>query len=128
MIKVLRVENDERIGMYASRPKAECIHSMQSVENHPCPNEDAALSSIWYEICKDWEFKNDWHFAFSDLRQLRNWIYKAEWRYELAAAGLKISVYEVTHYHLGDTQCIFKWEGSQLIERFGFDEIYTKEI
>lgn len=127
MVKVLRVENDERVGMYASRVGVECIYEMQSPSNHPSPDEDAALKDIWAEFQKDGTHR-EWHFGFSDLRQLRSWIYRTEWRDELASFGMMISIYEVKNYHLGDTQCIFKWEDTKFIERFGFDEIYTKEI
>ena len=131
MVKVLRVESEDRVGMYAYRDvnydQPECIYNMQDSMRHPSPDEDAALSRLWAEFSGDGTHR-EWSFAFTDMNQLRNWIYKTEWRNELAKFGLKISVYEVTHYHLGDTQCIFKWEDTKFIERFGFDEIYTKEI
>jgi hypothetical protein len=127
MVKVLRVENDEQKGMYSVYPKPDCIYSMQSASNHPTPEEDAALRDNWYKISRA-NTHREWYFGFSDLKQLRNWIYRTEWRDELTARGLKISVYEVTHYHIGDTQSIFRWEDAKLIERFGFDEVYTKEI
>lgn len=126
MVKVLRVETDVKLGMYG-QSDLDCIWDMQSPSNHPLPNEDAALSSVW----NDFRVKGihrEWSFGFSDLKQLRNWIYRSEWRDELARTGFMISVYDAKDYHLGDTQCIFKLKESNLVDRFGFDEIYTKEI
>jgi hypothetical protein len=131
MVKVVRVETAMRVGMYSYRDvdnnKPACIYDMQSSANHPSPEEDAALSTIWNKLYRDGTHR-EWSFAFSDLKQLRNWIYRSEWRNELAGCGLMISVYEVEHYHLGDTQCIFRWENVKLVDRFGFDEIYTKDV
>lgn len=135
MVKVLRVENSEGIGMYACRIWDEKLHSypryiyeMTEASNHPNPLEDAALFPTWVEI--GYEDRSKWNFGFVDLAQLRNWIYRQSWRDELKKHNFMISIYEVDtkNFHAGDTQCIFIKTNATLIERFSFDEIYTKEV
>jgi hypothetical protein len=127
MVKVLRVETLDGIGMYLYAANDGCsyMYEMTEIKNHPCPYEDAALAPIWKHL----DDSRSWNFGFIDLAQLRNWIYRQSWRDELSNT-MKISIYEVDakDFHTGDTQCIFKKHNATLIERFGFDEIYTKEI
>jgi len=128
MVKVLRVETESGVGMYVYRASSNTsyIHEMIEPKNHPCPYEDAALAPIWVDL----DDRSSWNFGFIDLAQLRNWIYRQSWRDDLVKNGMMISVYEVGRkdFHAGDTQCIFIKKKAKRIDRFGFDEIYTKEI
>lgn len=135
MVKVLRVENSEGIGMYACRiwdkemgSYPRYTYEMTEASNHPNPLEDAALFPVWVEL--GYKNRSKWNFGFVDLAQLRNWIYRQSWRDELKKYHFMISIYEVDaeNFHAGDTQCIFIKKNATLIERFSFDEIYTKEV
>jgi hypothetical protein len=123
MVLVLRVENEDGIGMYTAPyefyDEPMYVWEMGNPETHPSPPEDEGLLPRWINLTS----YRDWFFGFYDKTQLDNWIYKDTWKKELAKIGCKISTYEVAEddFIRGHRQCVFVKARSTLIDRKDFE-------
>lgn len=133
MAKVFRVENEAGKGMYSIRnadgDSPDYFWEMSNNTNHPSPRDDIGLKDLWIKAYNEGTYR-EWNFGFRDLPQLRNWIYRQEWRDEIVSVGGFISVYEVDDrdYAAGDTQCIFRKEFAKKIDTITFEDIYKEYI
>lgn len=104
---VYRVENANGEGMYRNRvfSDRDCpLNDCYDMYRHPMPSSDDALCK---SIGTDMVYWHRYHFGFSSISQLKNWLYTDDVRSKLANAGFVISVYECeTEFH-GDTQAVF---------------------
>lgn len=79
-------------GMYQG-PDTKAAESMYEQGHHPCPGDDAALGPHWQHAAYG-HYNREYFFGFKSLDQLRQWIYKTEWRQELHEAGYEIHIWE----------------------------------
>jgi len=118
-VKVWRVEHRDngRIGMYnkeyhafINATEGDC--DATATEKHPSPMTDDPLGF--------WDLGNscEWNFGFSSLAQMRNWIYKAKWRRNLAKLDFVLACYEVDaeHFRRSNFQAIFWFDMAERIE------------
>lgn len=112
-----RIENEQGHGMYRSDTYLNCTSNMQGMERHPSPYDDMGLAknckrrkympgATW---CKWWRIDPTlFNYGFGNLDQLKNWVYKKEWRTELQKKGFKVSVYKCKKaaFAAGDTQAV----------------------
>jgi len=110
MSTVYRVETSDGVGLYKTAIASSW--DMQEIDRHPVPHEDAELCEFWRR-CDQGEYI----FGYGSIEQLASWIYKKEWRENIAAAGLVLSVYETNDYHVGATQAVFRKSTAKLIGR-----------
>lgn len=133
--KVLyRIENEHGRGMYGFSPKTDDGYSVDylisknlyNFHNHKTPDFDALLSDVWGYRPGVYNDNNDyadnirnhpkydvgdfWHFGFSSIHQLLNWVKHKETREAIEQCKeLYLSVYEVdeANFRQGECQCIF---------------------
>lgn len=118
MLTFYRVEHEETgKGMYQDRgPMAEFEVDYDS---HPLPGEDRGLRFYLEDrFVDDKEF-----FAFSDITQLKAWLYKDEYIEKLCDCGYVINVYETTDGCYGWSQAIFYKETATLIETIRLEDV-----
>lgn len=102
---IYRIENKRGRGMYYNGDEGCQVRYMMQEERHPPPTSDVKLRGVWEKLYWNGEHQF-WQFGFNSLDQLRSWVYKQEWRWELHDAGFAVYAYAATDYHLGDTQAI----------------------
>lgn len=96
---VYRVEHpSSRLGMYFAKSIAST--EMQDMQKHPSPWGDNRLKDelrqkelrgeAAYEL-----FNRSCKFGFASKKQMRDWVYKDEWKEKLAEHGLIVAKYLV---------------------------------
>jgi len=118
-----RVENSKGQGFYSAYPRPECVMDMYDSECHPNPHCDMLL----LEHIPDTYIERDkWYvdkrFAFKNIEQLTNWIYKEYWRQKLQEYKFVVSVIEAEGWY-GNTQAIFIRDTRVDIETLQLTEI-----
>lgn len=56
---------------------------------HPSPSDDASLKYDWQQFSEQ-RVQDDYIFGFKSLDQLRQWLYRTEWRQGLHDAGFEV--------------------------------------
>lgn len=134
---IYRVENSRGEGIYYGACSVK--YKMQD-ENHPTPSKDCLLVKLvkinypkkiktnlfspkekW--ISSDF-IQETFIFGFASIEQLKRWIYKGEWRYDLSHEGFRISVYECEEAYCGRTQAMInKKKKYELVSKMSLMEI-----
>lgn len=105
-----RVENLRMEGIYVNGT-ASVIGIRDGFHGrHPSPFEDSALMADLENKGLPSPTNREWRYGFASLDQLRNWLYKAEWRSTLAFHGFFISIIDVSNLDcaIGDTQAMMR--------------------
>ena len=93
-------------GMYQGPDTVAASRMFELSGRHPGPNDDAAIKDAWSKGSYN-GLHREYFFGFKSLDQLRQWIYKTEWRQELHDTGYEIHIWEakacVNTNYMGDT-------------------------
>lgn len=103
------------------------MHSECSMDIHPAPSSDKMLmksmESKFDERGRPVRYAlRDYHFGFNSIDQLKRWFNESA-RDRLFVSGYYVAIYEVTEYHEGETQCVFKKESAKLVDFLSCGEI-----
>jgi hypothetical protein len=107
---VYRIETKDGQGMYRRDDE---ITSFLFIDDprHPVPTEDSELrrQSELRAVSWDWDLCR-YRFAFGDINQLRNWLYRDTWLRQLHNAGFVMTEYTCSEDDIiiGNTQALFK--------------------
>lgn len=103
-----RVENDKGEGLYSSFFGGDAGNQ----EHHTDPADDTALSvlfshKLYYSNSK---YSDDWHFAFNDMKDLKEWIHAEGFIPQLYKKNFCVYQVEVPESAviLGEGQCAFQ--------------------
>jgi hypothetical protein len=108
---VYRVQNENGQGMYHASDYAYTVLS-DTYARHPMPYDDLKLMNALSLDGQDYRGKL---FAFSSLEQLKFWIYREDDRAAIADDGCKVYTIDAKRVWVGDTQCVFDIEGSEVV-------------
>jgi len=116
-MKVFRIQNEENLGMYCGGYSANTLLD-DTASKHPMPyNDDALMESLESDLGI---YDQDYHglqFGFRSISQLKRWVYTSKIKKLLKDEGFYVAVLEVPHVAVGDTQVIFDYTTSTLIEK-----------
>lgn len=120
-ISVWRLEDKHGNGIYRSKnyyddavnPNGDIPREIyNSIDRHPNPKFDPELGFSYiknpYEYC----------FGFATISQMKQWVYKSQWRKNLSNLGVLLNKYEVdvNYYRRSPFQAIFHKKHAKLVE------------
>ena len=106
-IIIYRIEMPDGEGLYSASNRCSCLSEMYNKHAHPDPSQDAVLAGI--------HIYSDVFFGFSNISQLKNWVYSPRWRKELREAGAKVKVYHAMLGFHSNHQAVFIKKSSRLL-------------
>ena len=98
-----RIEDEYGKGMYTTIFSDISREMFELDGRHPAPCNEEGLGEYLDGMEGSWK---NYRYAFKSLEQLKNWIYKKEWRTKLKRDGLKLIVIDAKGFH-GNTQAVF---------------------
>lgn len=118
--KIYRVETASGKGMYYGNIWGKATDNYNTVERTPNPYNDRILTD--HAIRGKHE---GMHYGFKSKKQLKAWIFKKQWRVNLAEYGACVKVFEVPNAHviIGDKQAVFNMKYANIVQTICIDEI-----
>lgn len=118
---VYRVEHPaSRLGMYFAKSVA--ASEMQSDARHPSPYSDQRLRNdlALKDLAGDsifYPFDKACKFGFASKKQMREWVFKDEWKQKLADQGLIVAKYLVPKdkVAIGRSQAVYHPDHAKLV-------------
>lgn len=118
-VLIYRIEDDKLDGPYGGYNS---LSANQDSKRHPGPYNDSALVAdfeYYYNAPKPVNFHIPAHyrFGFSNIPQLRAWIYDDDWLIDLHARGYHLSIYELERsaVAIGYSQAMFNKDKATLL-------------
>lgn len=126
-MKVYRIQDDAGIGFYRSYYWR--MDGKVTI-NHPTPDDDAKLCMVYEDIGR-----TDWltgkspvvRYGFATLTQMRQWVYKEEWRIAMHKHGFKVHVLDAEQAWAGDTQAMYMPHNVTTLEILSIKDAFNRE-
>lgn len=96
LITIFRIEDKNGMGMYGGQQLeddkslwGQCVNIFQENLSHPVPCDDG-LNNL--PLC--------YKYAFSDIQQLKDWVYESDWLIKMAELGAVVKMLLIPFEHL----------------------------
>ena len=122
MVTILRVVDDEGVGMYMSNRLSSYLYGHTSLyeecERRPTPDNDVMLAPEWSKLSYG---HAEWFFGFRDATQMYRWLYWPAVRNAFMRKAV-VEVWECPDgaYLYGTTQAVFKRAACKRVARINF--------
>lgn len=106
MVDVYRIETKDNKGLYDSFFGALSVDAI----HHPNPREDERFEGIFDNHSNDYTYMRKWHFGFSNIQDVKNWLMTEENQIKLINIGAVIKKITIDKNYVieGHKQLIFQ--------------------